>query len=183
MKQLFWMLLSIPAIAMVVQLASGTDAADLLHSSGETSARLLIVALLLTPLRLLLPDVRWLSWLRQQRRSIGVAAFAYAALHTIFYLADMGSLKYVLDELTALGIWTGWLAFLIFIPLALTSNNTAVRRLAGSWATLHRLVYAAALLTLVHWIYVHNNYVPAWVHFIPLILLEIYRVYAERKKT
>ena len=55
---------------------------------------------------------------------------------------------------------------------ALLRSNSAI-----GWQWLHRLVYFAAALTLVHWIYVHNNAVAAWVHFAPLIVLEGYRVF------
>ena len=161
---------------MLWRLGQGAWAADLLHGSGEMSARLMIIAMMLTPLRMLFPNVRWLLWLRRHRRELGVAAFAYAALHTVFYLIDMETLRNVLAEVTALGIWTGWVAFFLFVPLAITSNNFFVDKLGAGWFNLHRLVYLAAVLTLVHWIFVHNNAVPAWVHFAPLIALEVYRL-------
>ena len=162
---------------MIWRLAQGEWAGELLHGSGEFAARLLIVALAISPLRVIAPHARWLRTLRRYRRDIGVAAFAYGALHTVFYLIDMETLRNVLAEIGALGIWTGWLAFAVFIPLAITSNDFAVRALGQNWQNLHRLVYLAAFLTLIHWIYVHNNFVAAWVHFVPLIGLEIYRGY------
>jgi len=70
-----------------------------------------------------------------------------------------------------------WGALIIFIPLAITSNNTMVRVLKSNWKTLQRLVYVAAVLTLVHWVFVHNNTGPALVHFVPLALAEAYRIY------
>ena len=105
-----------------------------------------------------------------------MAAFCYAAIHTLFYVIDMGSLQAVLDEFWLLGIWTGWVAFAIFIPLAFTSNQAMVKKLRAKWKPLQRWVYPAAVLTLVHWIFVHNNLGPALVHFIPLALLETYRI-------
>ena len=179
---ILWAVVALPAVGMCGRLVSGAEPGELLHGSGESSARLMIIALMLTPLRMLFPDVRAIQWLRQHRRDLGVAAFAYAALHTVLYLVDMGGLKYVLDELAALGIWTGWLALLAFMPLAITSNDAAVARLGGSWSSLHRLAYVAAVLTLIHWIYVHNNVVPAWIHFTPLIVLELIRVVLQRRK-
>ena len=68
---------------------------------------------------------------------LGVAAFVYALLHTLFYLVDMETLRNVLAELSALGIWTGWVAFFVFIPLAATSNSFSTRRLGPRWQTLH----------------------------------------------
>lgn len=177
-----WMALSLPAAAMCWRVVGGTHPAELLHGSGELSARLMLVALMLTPLRRLLPRMRWLDWLRRQRRALGVAAFGYAALHLIFYLLDMETLRNVLAEISATGIWTGWLAFVLFVPLAITSNDASVRYLGRSWQRLHYLVYPAALLTLAHWIFVHDNVLAAWVHFVPLILLEAYRVIVSFKK-
>ena len=157
-------------------LISGVHPADLEHPSGEFSARLMIIAMMLTPLRMIFPRVRWLAWLRRQRRALGVAAFGYAVLHTVFYLLDMETLRNVLAELPAVGIWTGWLALLLFVPLAITSNAASVRALGNAWQQLHRLTYPAAVLVLLHWITVHNNAVAAWIHFLPLLLLETWRV-------
>lgn len=173
----FWAVLAIPSIPMMVGLISGSTSAErLLHPSGEFAARFMIITLLLSPLRMLFPRASWLLWLSQRRRALGVAAFAYAALHTVLYLIDMGALQAVLAEFWALGIWTGWAAFAIFIPLAVTSNDASVKALRRWWKSLHRWVYLAAVLTLVHWIFVHNNIGPALVHFVPLALLEGYRL-------
>jgi sulfoxide reductase heme-binding subunit YedZ len=169
--------LAIPAAFMLYEFLPADAAADdLLKGSGETSARFLIAALAVSPLRRLFPRLRWLAWLAAHRRALGVSAFAYALLHVMFYVIDMGSLQLMLAELGATGIWTGWLAVAIFIPLAATSSDRAVRWLQRRWQRLHRLVYVAAIATLVHWIYVHDGAVAAWLHFVPLILLEVTRV-------
>ena len=144
---------------------------DMLHPTGEWSARFMIFAMALSPLVSLAGQKRWLSWLVQRRRSLGVAAFAYAVLHLIFYIIDMGNLKHILDEVWALGIWTGWAAMLLFVPLAVTSNDRSMRAMKAGWKKLQRLVYPAAILVLVHWIFIHNNLGSALVHFIPLALL------------
>lgn len=180
----FWLLLALPSLPMVLALASGTEASEgrrvteaLLHPTGEFAARFMIIAMMITPMRMLFPTSNFLRWLVLRRRYLGVAAFAYAAFHTVLYIVDMGSLKAVLGEFFLLGIWTGWFALFIFLPLALTSNDYSVRRLGRSWKTLQRLVYAAAIATLVHWIFVHNNVAPALVHFLPLAALESYRIW------
>jgi len=67
------------------------------------------------------------------------------------------------------------LVFLIFVPLALTYNDASIRTLAQI-EPLQRFVYPAAVLTLLHWIFVNNDLGPALVHFVPLAALEIYRV-------
>ena len=131
---------------------------------------------MLTPLSLLLPRVRAVGWLVRRRRYLGIAAFGYALLHLGFYVAEMETLANMLAELDALGIWTGWLALMLMLPLAATSNDRSMRVLKAGWKTLQRLAYPVALLTLVHWIVVHNARTEALVQFAPLALLEIYRV-------
>jgi methionine sulfoxide reductase heme-binding subunit len=179
-----WVILALPGFRMTSTLLSGATGLEgqtteelLLHPSGESAAQIMVLAMMITPLRMLFPTNRFWMWMMKRRRHIGVAAFIYAVFHTVLYVVDMGSVRAMLDEFTALGIWTGWAAFFIFIPLALTSNDYAVRKLGASWKSLHRYVYAAALATLVHWIFVHNNLGPALARFIPLALLEGYRIW------
>ncbi len=103
-----------------------------------------------------------------------MAAFGYAALHTLY------SLNAVLVDAVKLGIWTGWVAFLIFVPLVLTSNTLSVRAMGPGWQTLQRLVYVAAFMTLLHWITIHNTFGGALAHFLPLAALEACRVWKVR---
>lgn len=168
----FWLLLALPALLMLASYGRGqTSAMELLHPTGEFSARFMILAMMLGPLVTLFGAKPWLNWLLARRRYFGVAAFAYALLHLIFYIIDMETLANMLAEIGALGIWTGWVAMLLFVPLALTSNNAAMRALKAGWKRLQRLVYPTAVLVLIHWIFVHNNLGPALIHFIPLVLL------------
>lgn len=179
-----WMILALPGFRMTSTLLSGATGPDgqpteelLLHPSGESAAQIMILAMIIAPLRMLFPKSGFWLWMMKRRRHIGVAAFIYAIFHTVLYVVDMGSVRAMLSEFTALGIWTGWVAFFVFIPLALTSNDFFVRKLGRSWKTLHRFVYAAAVATLVHWIFVHNNVGPALARFVPLALLEGYRIW------
>lgn len=175
-KPAFWLLLSLPAILLVSGWWQGRiDSMDMLHPTGEWSARLMILAMVLSPLLSILGPKRWLHWLVVRRRAIGVAAFSYAVLHLLFYLIDMGNLDDILAEWLAPGIWTGWAAFALMLPLALTSNDASMRWLRAGWKRLQRLVYPAALLTLLHWIWVHNSYAGALAHFVPLGLLLLAR--------
>ena len=175
-KPIFWLLLSLPAILLVSGWWQGRiDSMDMLHPTGEWSARLMILAMVLSPLLSILGPKRWLNWLVARRRAIGVAAFGYALLHLLFYLIDMGNLDDILAEWLAPGIWTGWAAFALMLPLALTSNDASMRQLRAGWKRLQRLVYPAALLTLLHWIWVHNSYAGALAHFVPLGLLLLAR--------
>ncbi|MFT4727425.1 MAG: sulfoxide reductase heme-binding subunit YedZ [Granulosicoccus sp.] len=165
---------------MIIGLTQGTDPDGLLHATGEFSARFMILAMMLTPALQLSKrfnvGTKWVYWLMQRRRALGVAAFGYALPHTLIYILDVKLLQDMLSEFWTLGIWTGWLAFVIFIPLALTSNQASVSALGKTWKKLQLWVYAAAVLTLAHWIFIHNNLAQALVLFLPLALLKTYRM-------
>lgn len=183
-KYAFWALLAIPAAFMLRGYLSGEKIAmDMLHPTGEWSARFMIIAMILSPLVAILGPRTWLKSLVKRRRALGVASFIYAVLHVIFYLIDMGNLDDILAEFLALGIWTGWAAMLLFIPLALTSNDASMRALKAGWKRLQRLVYPTAVLVLVHWIFIHNNLGPALVHFVPLAALVATRYFLVPKLT
>ncbi len=171
-KPTFWLLLALPALLLELAWWQGRiDTMDMLHPTGEWSARLMIIAMMLGPMAALLGRRPWLDWLLARRRAFGVAAFGYAVMHLIFYLIDMGNLDDILTEWTAPGIWTGWAAMLLMLPIAFTSNDGAMRALRAGWKRVQRLVYPVALLTLLHWFWVHNSYGAALVHFAPLMVL------------
>ena len=89
--------------------------------TGEFAARFMIIGMMASGLMLLFRGQSWPRWLLHHRRDIEVAAFAYAALHTVVYVIDRGTLDRILAALPHTEIWTGWLAMLVFLPLALTS--------------------------------------------------------------
>lgn len=176
----FWALLTLPAVPMVIGLTSGDPKVvnELLHPTGEFAARLMIIGMMITPLMMLFKGWHGPRWLMKRRRYLGVAAFGYALAHTVLYLVDEGAVAFTSGEISILYIWTGWLAFLIFVPLAVTSTDSWVRRLGPRWKSLQRFVYGAAVLTLLHWAALHEwgGIGAALVHFVPLIGLEAYRL-------
>ena len=131
---------------------------------------------MLTPLSQLLPASRAVKWLVRHRRAFGVAGFAYAVLHLVFYVLDMETVATMLAELGAPAVWTGWLALLCLVPPAAASSDAAMRLLRRNWKRVQRLAYPAAILTLVHWLLIHDGKVSALVHFAPLILLQAIRL-------
>lgn len=177
-KYLLWMLLAVPMVTIVHRYLTEPDIwpGDLLRPTGEWSARLIIVALMMTPVAQLFPAVRPVRWLVRHRRAFGVAAFAYALLHLVFYILDMETLAPMLAELGAPGIWTGWLALACMVPPALASNDAAMRALGRGWKRVQRLAYPAAVLTLAHWILVHDGLASALVQFAPLLILQAMRL-------
>ena len=175
----FWLVLSLPAILMITGLTAGDpdSVQHALHASGEFAARFMIITMMVTPLMMLFKKAVWPRWLMKRRRYLGVAAFFYALLHTVLYLVDEGAMAFSGSEISKLYIWTGWLAFLIFVPLAVTSIDGWVSKLGRKWNILQKAVYGAAVLTLIHWAALHDwgGVAPALVHFLPLAGLEIYR--------
>lgn len=154
---------------------------EILHISGELSARLLILTLAITPLRLLFAKAQWPGWLLRRRRYFGVAAFFYALLHTLVYLDRKQDLSLILAEGRDFSMWTGWLALLIFAILAATSNDASVRWLKRQWKKLHRSVYVAAILLFAHWIFAAFDFLPGLMHLALVLGLETYRVVKQKR--
>ena len=181
-RYFLWAVLALPCGWLIIALRAGDlYYGEIIHVSGELSARLLLLSLAITPLRLFFGDSAWPNWLLQRRRYFGVAAFIYAVLHTVVYLDRKIGSGLILQEAAEFSMWTGWLALAIFVPLAVTSNDASVRRLRRTWKKLHRWVYLAALLTFTHWIFVAFSFVPGLVHFLILLVLETYRIWKRRQ--
>lgn len=177
-RALFWLLLAVPALLTMTRYAAEPEpwAAEYVADTGLWSARLLIVALCLTPLRELIGPRQPILWLIRNRRAIGVAAFLYLLLHLGFYVADMASLDLIMDEALVPSMLAGWLGLAAMLPPALASNDASMRLLGQRWKQLQRLVYAAAVATLVHWVLVHDGRTEALLHFLPLVLLQSFRL-------
>jgi sulfoxide reductase heme-binding subunit YedZ len=181
-RYFLWLLLALPFIWLVDAYRVGDlFYGEVIHVSGEFSARLLMLTMAITPLRLMFGNARWPAWLLHRRRYFGVASFFYALLHTIVYLQKKASLALIWQESTSFSMWSGWLALCIFLLLAITSNDAAVRRLRRTWKKLHRWVYLAALLGFAHWIFIAFDFVAGLVHFLILLFLEIYRLWKRGK--
>lgn len=118
---------------------------------GQWALRFLIASLAVTPLR----QTAGVNLLRF-RRAIGLLAFYYAALHLTTYLVLDQGLDWAAigaDILKRPYITVGITSFCLLVPLALTSNNAAIRSLgAQAWGRLHRLVYPAAAGAAVHYL-------------------------------
>jgi sulfoxide reductase heme-binding subunit YedZ len=123
------------------------------HSTGWWALTLLMVTLSVTPLRRLFD----LPWLLRLRRMLGLFVFFYACLHFSTWLIfdhffDWGAI--VKDIAKRPYVTVGFSAFVLLVPLAVTSTNNMVRRLgARRWQQLHRLVYAIATLGVLHFLW------------------------------
>ena len=129
----------------------GTDpVAALTHQTGEWALRLLLLCLAMTPLRLLTGQ----TWPIRFRRLLGLYAFFYASLHfAVYLLLDLGQYwsQIGADILKRPFITVGFTAWLLLLPLAATSSQWMMRRLGKNWLKLHKLVYAIAVLAVLHY--------------------------------
>lgn len=181
-RALLWAALALPWCYMVFAYANGTLVyGAFIHWTGDVSAWLLMATLALTPLRLIFPARRWTRWLLQNRRSFGVASFMYALPHALAYVVRQPWAR-VSGEALEPGMAAGWLALAIFIPLAVTSNDASVRALGRRWKSLHRWVYAAAVLTFVHWVMTAFDPAVGIAHAAALFGIEAVRVVLQRRK-
>jgi methionine sulfoxide reductase heme-binding subunit len=121
------------------------------QETGVWTLRFVAATLLITPLRRL---TGW-NWLIRFRRMLGLFAFFYGTLHffTWFWLDQFFDWNaMVKDVIKRPFITVGFTAFVLMIPLALTSTTGWIRRLGGKrWNTLHRLIYATAILGVIHY--------------------------------
>lgn len=133
--------------------ALGTDpVAQLEHRTGIWALRLLLATLAITPLRRI---TGWHGAIRY-RRLLGLFAFFYASVHLAIYtIVDLGGFwSQLIEEIAKRPyITVGFSAWLLLIPLVLTSTKGMMRRLGRRWQKLHRLVYAIALLALLHFLW------------------------------
>ena len=125
---------------------------DLTHRTGWWTLTLLMVTLTVTPLR------RLTGWNRliQYRRMMGLFAFFYACLHVAIYfgLDQLLSFDYILEDIAERPyITVGFTAWVLLIPLALTSTKGWIRRLGKRWQRLHRLIYLSAALGVLHFLW------------------------------
>jgi len=122
------------------------------HQTGLRALTLLLVTLAITPLRRITGQL----WLIQYRRMLGLFAFFYAVLHMLTYvwLDQFFNVHAMLKDIVKRPfINMGSAAFLMLVPLALTSTQSAIRRLGRRWQQLHRLVYCSAVAGVIHFLW------------------------------
>ena len=130
--------------------ALGADpVAEIEHRLGLWALRLLLITLAVTPIR----QITGQAMLVKFRRMLGLYAFLYATLHFAAYLVlDLrGYWTQIFEDIAKRPyITVGFAAWLLLVPLAVTSTQAAIRRLGRNWARLHRLIYAIAVLAVLH---------------------------------
>ena len=126
--------------------------AAITHETGDWALRLVLLGLALTPLRRLIGQ----PWPIRFRRLVGLYAFFYASLHLATYVVlDLGQYwSQILDDIVKRPyITVGFAAWLMLVPLALTSTKGWMRRLGRRWGQLHTLVYAVGVLGVLHFLW------------------------------
>jgi sulfoxide reductase heme-binding subunit YedZ len=154
LKPIVWIACLLPLASLAIGVFAGTLGANpverITHRTGLTTLILLLTGLAITPLR------RWsgVLWLIQYRRLVGLFAFFYGCLHLLTYLwldQNFSIHSMAHDVVKRPFITMGTLAWLLLLPLALTSTQRSIRALGGrNWQRLHRLVYAAAAAGAIH---------------------------------
>ncbi|MBJ7310270.1 sulfite oxidase heme-binding subunit YedZ [Rugamonas sp. CCM 8940] len=155
------------------------------RGTGDWTLYFLCITLAVTPLRKL---SKW-NWLIKLRRMLGLYVFFYAALHftTFLWFDHFFDLREMWrDVLKRPFITVGFAAFVLLIPLAVTSSNAMVRRLGGKqWQWLHRLVYLIAPLGILHFWWMkagkHNFSQPILFGLIVAVLLGVRLLWWRRK--
>ncbi len=155
------------------------------RNTGDWTLYILALTLAVTPLR------RWLNWpfLLKSRRMLGLTSFFYATLHWLaFFWFDhfFDVAEMLADVLKRPFILVGFTAFLLLMPLALTSTNKMIKRLGGQrWQLLHKLVYLIISLGLLHYFWMkagkHDFAAPALMTAIVSLLLLTRMVWAGQK--
>jgi sulfoxide reductase heme-binding subunit YedZ len=153
-KSLVWMLCLLPLARLIWKGFHGGLGANPIEfitlSTGTWTLVLLLATLSISPLRKLTRQ----SWLIKYRRLIGLFAFFYALLHFICYIwldKFFDFPEMARDVVKRPFITAGFLAFVLLIPLAVTSTAGFIRRLGGrNWQLLHRLIYVSAASAVIH---------------------------------
>lgn len=149
---------------------------ELTLRTGKTAIILLMLCLAVTPAHI------WFGWKQiiPLRRLLGLYAFFYAALHLVIFLW----LDYLLDpQLIVEALFSkryalvGLAAFLIMLPLAVTSTRAAMRKMGKRWKSLHKWVYVAGVLVVLHYfLLVKNSYTEPLIFGLILAFLLLTRV-------
>ena len=124
--------------------------------TGKTAITLLVLSLAITPINI------WLGWkqLHPLRKLFGLYAFLYVSLHLlVFVWLDYGlNLEFIREALfEKYYALVGFAAFLILLPLAATSTRWAMRKMGKNWTRMHRWVYLAGVLAVLHYFLLVKN--------------------------
>jgi sulfoxide reductase heme-binding subunit YedZ len=157
LKRIKWAFLVgslVPAGMLAVRIASHTAGDNpveaITYETGDWTMILLLATLAITPLR----RISGINEIISLRRTFGLLTFFYGSLHFFTYvcLAQSLQMQRILGDIRKRPfIALGLCAFLLMIPLAITSNGSSIRRLGRHWARLHQWIYAIAITAVMHY--------------------------------
>ena len=148
---------------------------EITHFTGEWTLLFIIFTLSMSPLKKITKLNIWISF----RRMLGLFLFFYATLHMLTYVAidyrlDFQSISK--DIITKKFIFVGFAAWVLLLPLALTSSKRALIYLKDKWKKLHRLIYIIAILGLVHFIWlVKKDLTEPLIYAVIILILLLFR--------
>lgn len=186
-KPLVFVLCLIPLAFLVFDALTNNLGANpiekITRRSGDWALRMLLITLAVTPVRLLLQQ----PWLFRVRRMLGLFAFFYACLHITSYVVLDQFFAWddiVKDIIKRPFITVGFIAFVLLIPLAITSTNKMIKRLGVvRWQRLHKVVYAIGCLGVLHYFWmVKADLRSPLIHATILAMLLGYRVWVKRQQ-
>jgi sulfoxide reductase heme-binding subunit YedZ len=149
------------------------------HELGEIALQLLIIGLCISPLR------RFFNLnLLKFRRAVGLMAFFYVVLHLLVWaVLDVQIVSQMWADIVKRPYVTvGMASFVLMIPLAVTSNNRAVRKLGPvAWRNLHKLTYVIAVLGAVHFIWLRRGFqIEPILYLVVILILLSFRVFRRK---
>ena len=148
----------------------------IINHFGEWTLIFIFLTLSMTPLRKITKSLEWIKF----RRMLGLFAFFYASVHMLSYVGldyrfDFEPL--INDVLKKKFIFIGFSAWLLLIPLAVTSSQKMVRLLKQNWKKIHRLIYIIAIFGVLHFIWLSKTiFFKQLIFLILLIILLLFRV-------
>ena len=148
----------------------------IINHFGEWTLIFIFLTLSMTPLRKITKSLEWIKF----RRMLGLFAFFYASVHMLSYVGldyrfDFEPL--INDVLKKKFIFIGFSAWLLLIPLAVTSSQKMVRLLKQNWKKIHKLIYVIAIFGVLHFVWLSKTiFFKPLIFLILLIILLLFRV-------
>ena len=184
-KPVIFLLSLIPFLYLLLRVLQndlGPDPAQVLSiETGEWTLRFLLLTLAITPLRQTLGLIE----IGRLRRMIGLFTFFYATIHLVSWMAFILGFRWfaIAEELVERPYITiGFLAYIILFLLGVTSTNSMVRRLGRNWKRLHKLIYVASVLAIIHLLWIlRTDITEAFIYGTLLVILLGYRVLGKLK--
>ena len=177
LKRVLFLLCLTPAIWVGAHITTAVNPVEYVtHQTGSWTLNFLLITLCITPLRVMTGRNELLKF----RRMLGLFAFFYVCCHfctwfVLDHFFDFGAMWH--DVIKRRFITVGFAAFVLMMPLAITSNDAMIRRLKRNWARLHKLIYLIAILGVLHyWWLVKRDITDPLIYAVLLAALLLWRL-------